>query len=418
MTRDRLAVLLVALVALSASAAVAAPAGASDAAEASGDTPDVTLTVTVTDNFNNPIQDATVVASWDGGETTGTTVSNGKTFVDVPEGATVEITVKHGAYVRNNPVVVEDASEQEVQVKVFRKAEASVTVTDQDGEPIADAKVTLFKRGNVAASGRTDGQGVFDSGTIEKGDYHVVAVKSGFFTNETDVRVQDSTDLSLGLRQGTVTVQFEVTDDHFSPAKPIEGADIQIQNVGTLKTTSDGTQTAAVPVNSDVEISVTKDGYETTTRTIRIGESSRDVSFTINRENALTLEPDNQQIVAGTKVRLTVTDEYGDTVEGATILVDGEEVGTTGADGTFQATLDSAGTHDIVAKHEGVTSSTVTVEAIEPGGEDTATATTKPDTETPSATETGTSTLPVPGFGVGAALLALLGTVAVLRRQR
>lgn len=415
MRRTNLTILLVALVTTSL-LAVGAVGGAAAADDASEST-DVTLTVTVVDGLNNGIDSAEVTAEWDDGSTTRQTAGNGKVFITVPEGETVTLRVQHPGYVRNNPVVVESASEESVEITVYSKARADVSVTNPNGEPVEGATVKLFKRDTVAASGQTGADGTFDSGVVERGEYRVEVSKSGYYRNSTNATLT-TTGESVGVQveQGTVPVTFTVQDDHFSPAEPIEGASVEIENVGTLRTSSDGTQTAAVPVNSRVTLSVSKDGYETKQRTVSVGESSREVSFTINREDELNLTVDNERIVTGTKLRVEVTDEYGDPVEGAAVTVDGEQVGTTNADGVYRVTLEETGEHEIAANKGGVTSDAATVEAVEPAAEETPTAT-GTATDTATATSTGDSQLPVPGFGLPAALLALAGVVALLRRR-
>jgi PGF-CTERM protein len=414
MNRDRLAVFLVVLVTLSMPGiAGAAAAGGGDGASA--DAP-VTVTVTVTDDFGNGISDATVTAEWDGGSTEGTTRSSGATLLDVPEGETVQFTIDHVAYTRNNPVVVTNVSSgQQINITAFQKAEATVQVADSSGSPVENARVTLYKRGQIAANGRTDDDGRFNSGTIEQGDYRVIVLKSGYYRNRSDVTVEDTTEFSVNIEEGTVPVTVSVEDDHFSPPRAVVGATVDLEGIGTLQTAGDGTQTAAVPVNSEITVSVTKDGYTSASQTVEVDEESMDLAFTITREDALNMTVGSERVVTGSKVRVEVTDEYDRPVEGASVTVDGEEVGTTNDDGVYQVTLDNAGEFEIAASAEGVSSDAVTVEAVEPAAEDTPTATDAAETAT--ATEGSDLPVDVPGFGTVTALLALLATVAVLRRR-
>ena len=54
----------------------------------------VTLTVTIETPDGEPVANAALTATWDGGSSTATTVSNGKAFIDVEQGADVEIAVE------------------------------------------------------------------------------------------------------------------------------------------------------------------------------------------------------------------------------------------------------------------------------------------------------------------------------------
>ncbi|MFB6360599.1 MAG: PGF-CTERM sorting domain-containing protein, partial [Halobacteriales archaeon] len=119
---------------------------------------DVTLTVTVKTAAGAPVSDAELTASWDGGSTTATTASNGKAFVDVPEGANVTIEVDHPNYVRNSPYTLTNASEQDVTVTVWEKASATVTVADSEGS-VEGVRVVFRKAGDIVAVRSSDASG-------------------------------------------------------------------------------------------------------------------------------------------------------------------------------------------------------------------------------------------------------------------
>lgn len=369
---------------------------------------DVTMIITVTDRFGNGISDATVTAEWEGGSTSDQTAANGQVLLDVEEGAEVTITIDHHSFTRNEPFVVDEAQGQEVEVTVYRKAEGEVQVIE-DGEPLKNAKVKFYQDGELVVEGRTNADGVFTSGTVERSEYHVIAVKEGYYQNGTVVQIRETTDVALTLEEGDVQFQVTVKDDHFTPAEPIENAEVDIETVGSVLTRSNGQQTVVVPVNTDLEVTVTKDGYTETTETVSVGEYDTNVEVTVTRQDALNVSVSNQRVVAGEAVRVEVTDEYGDPVEGVTIQVDGEAAGTTDAEGVAKATLEEGGTVTITAVDQGVTSEPVTVEVV---GDDT-------PTETETGTETGTETPEgegVPGFGFVPAALALVGAALVSRR--
>lgn len=371
---ERLAIVMVVLLTTSTAGAATVAASTAEGGGAADAQSMVTLTVTVTDRFNEGIADAQLTATWDGGENTARTASNGKAFLDVPEGETIRIAVEHSAYTRNNPVVVEDASEQEISIRVARKASTTVTVVD-DGTPVADAKVTLIKEGQSrsAANGRTDGDGAFDSGTIEQGTYRVVATKAGYYTNETTVGVTGDDQTTVEIDEGTVTVDVSVRDDHFDDPRPVQGASVDIEGPGgatySFTTSGNGEGQIGLGVNARYTVTVTKDGYESVTRSVRVGEEEKSLSFTVNREDALNVSAVNKRVVVGEKVQLEVTDEYGDAVEGATVRVDGEAAGETNGQGVYRATIDSAGEHAITVEADGVTSDEITVEGVSSGGD-------------------------------------------------
>jgi hypothetical protein len=133
----------------------------------------VTITVSVETSGGDSVRGATVTATWDGGSTSATTLSNGQALMDVPEGAEVELSVTHDDYVRNFPLPLEDASAEEVSMTVYEKASARVVVEDSQG-PVEDATVTLRKNRRDVFEEPTGGAGVVTSGTIEAGTYSVV----------------------------------------------------------------------------------------------------------------------------------------------------------------------------------------------------------------------------------------------------
>ncbi|MEF8773427.1 MAG: hypothetical protein V5A37_01760 [Halobacteriales archaeon] len=363
----------------------------------------VALTVTVTDGLGHPFEDVTVTARWEGGEASVTTASNGMVIIDVPQGETVELSEQRQGYVRNHPVDVENATAREGDVTMYRRAEGTVTGWKPDPTPVTEANVTLYRRDSVAVTGSTGEDGQFETGVVERREYRLAAVKPGFYENEMTVTLTDGPSIPGRISQGSVVVTFSVADDHFPPPEPFENAAVRIEGVGVLKTSADGTQTAAVPVNTELSIRVTKDGYRTASRTVAVGESPREFAFTVTREAALEVTPDNEQIVAGTTVRLTVTDEYGDPVSGALVTVDGGEAGETDDDGVLRVTLEEVGEHDLAARKAGVDSDPVTVDAVRPAGETTATPTdtpTRTETDTQTATDENSSD---PGFGLPAA---------------
>lgn len=391
-----------AIVALLVLASFAQPAIAADA----------TLTVSVVDESGSAIAGAELTAEWDGGSATETTASNGKAFVDVPEGVNVTLHVEHDDYVRNHPVEIVDAAEGDVEVTAYPKAQASVSVVDGSGA-VADARVRFVKDGRVAARGDTDDGGTFSSGTIEAGEYDVRVKKAGYYVETVSMTVEDDAATEVTIERGSVVVGFNVTDDHFEPSRPVADATVSVDGFGSVKTLDDGENSMRLPVNTRYSVTVGKAGYENVTGSFGVGESARQTNFTMQRTPTLTLETVSERVVAGERVRIEVIDEYGAPVGGATVLLDGEQVGETGDDGVLLAMVEFGGEHELRATKASLESDAVTIEAI---GDETPTATPEPtpgetstQTPTPTPDETGVG---MPGFEFAVALLGV--TVAVL----
>jgi len=380
-----------------------APAGVA-VAQSDGET--VTLTVTVRDKAGNPISDADLDVTWDGGSTTATTAANGKAFVDVPEGAAVTIEVTHPRYVRNSPYRIDEATEDDITVDVFRKSSVRLEVSDDDG-PVANASVLIERGGLDVETGTTGPNGVFESGVLQAGSYSITISKDGYYTRRKPLDIDGEITNRVALRRGSTTVDVRVTDPHFDPERPITGANVTLVGVGGNRTDRGGNASVTAPVNTETTLRVTRDGYRTVERDLTVGETATTVSVGLSRTPSITLAAANERIVAGERLVLTATDAYGDPATNATIYLDGERAGTTDGEGEAAVRIDDPGDHTLYVTRNGVRSNEVSVEAISADG-DAATATAMPSpTATPTPTET-TTTGTSPGFGVILAVLATL----------
>jgi hypothetical protein len=387
MARSR-TILLVALLV----GTVAVPAATGPAAAA-----DVTLTITVVDADGDAVSDVELSATWDEGSTTETTRANGQALIDVPEGSDVEVAVSHDTYMRNQPYAVSDASTREVEIPVARTGSATVNVTDASG-PVAGARVHLQDGGLVVASERTGSDGLAESGPIEYATYALIVSKPGYYEHTETVEVGDETELNVSLERGTASVSFSVGDDHYDDVESVANATIRIEPLGTsLTTLSDGGAETSLPVNTEYELTVSKAGYQSVTKSLSLGESGTEVTARINREAALSLAVANQQVVVDETTLVTVSDAYGDPVEGVNITVGGSSIGQTGADGTLEVPVEATGEIIVRASLDGLADE-ATVEGVQPAGTETPTA-----SPTEATTEGGSG----PGPGIVGALVAL-----------
>lgn len=376
-----------------------------------------TLTVSVVTDDGSGVGGATIEATWDDGSTTETTASNGMAFVDVPEGADVELDAESDDYIRNVPVVVEDADEQDVEIEVARKGSLTVETTGADG-PVEGVRVRLIQGGTSVVDENTDAQGTFTTPIIEQGDYTLRLFKTGYYRNVTTVTVEEDSSVAFRMQRGEVDVRFEVVDDHFEEPRPLENAEVSVGNQGNQRTSNSGRVTFTVPVNNRYTVAATKDGYRTNETAAFVGTSEKTISLVVNRERSLTVVPANERMVVGETVAVTVHNAYNESVANATVLLDGEEVATTDEEGRARVPIESTGNNTISAEADGVTSEGVTVEGV--SGE-------SDDDETPSPTETatdsptGTSTdegVDLPGFGPVVALVALLVVAGFAARRQ
>lgn len=351
----------------------------------------VTVTVHVTDVDNEDVRGVTVTVSHGDEEQTDTTRSNGQALFDVPRGATITVETEADGLVRNSPKRVRDVDEsQTVSVQMYPTGNATITATD-GGAPVEDATVRFRKYGQsvIAAQGTTDGDGVFSAADIEQGDYEVTVERPGYYGVETDLTVGDDAGADVALESGEVDVDFTVVDEHFEEPQP-QRAEITIRDggdrVAAITTNDRGQRGLDLAVNTEYEVVVEADGYETLETDLTVGEEAVAVTYDIRRTGALVVEPLNDRVVVGQSVRLEVVDEYGEPVAGADVLVDGSAAATTDDDGAASVAIERTGDVEITAEADGVTSDVVTVEGVSPDGESTETATDESDG---TATEDG-----------------------------
>jgi nitrate reductase NapAB chaperone NapD len=243
-----------------------------------------------------------------------------------------------------------------------------------------------------------------------------VVRQAGYFLASQSLDVPGATQTSVTFRRGTVTLEINVTDDHFESPQPVGGASVDIAGSGSVVTQPTGIGRISVPVNAYARITVTKDGYRTTEVSEFIAEDDERIELSIQRVPAISVELLSSRVVTGESVSLSVTDEYGDPVEGATVSMDGDEVAETDASGQAVIRVESEGNHTVTVRAEAL-EATAYVEGIteaeagDGGG-------TEVDGSDQDGAET-TAPFGQPGFGPGVAVLALVGAVAVgLARRR
>ncbi|WP_262175149.1 carboxypeptidase regulatory-like domain-containing protein [Haloarcula laminariae] len=373
----------------------------------------VTITATVVDQDGRSVGGGVdVTASWQGGSVNGTTASSGQVLLDVPRGANVSIQVDDDRYVRNIPYEVSDASTQSVDVPVTDAGTATVTVRNAQNETVEDARVLLYRGGQFVTDQRTDADGTVTTPAVEQGNYRLDIYKAGYLDNRTQITVGSQTDINRTIQQDEVLLTVEVVDDYFDPAEPLN-ASVRIPSVGTLQTT-DGDAATTVPVNTKYNVDVTKDGYDQATQTVTVKQRDLTETISINRTDSLSISTQDR-VLLGNSITLEVTDEYDDPVEGATVSQDGQEVGTTDADGQLEVDTESAGSVSFTVD-DGTVQEEVTVRVVDAPEE--LTGTQIPDSTGTDAEPTGTSGGSGPGFTpvTVAAALALLSLVAARRR--
>ena len=369
---------------------------------------DTTLEVAVVDQDGDGIGGATINATWDGGSRTVTTASNGRAFVDVPEGDDVELNVTAEEYVRNHPLVVTDATNEEVTVDMALKGRSTVVVQDTDGEPVEDVSIELQQEFRIDAAGETDVTGQFSTGTIEQGEYELTAVKPGFFEETRTITIGEETREEVELERGEVQLEVTAVDDHFAEPRSLEAQVVVGAGGEQLAelTATGGRASLDVDVNNRYTVAVERDGYQRSERTVEVDESPRSVRIATQRVPELTLEPRNERVVVGESTIVRVVNAYDEPVAGVEVTRDNETVGETNENGELTVPIESTGSQGLQAVRGDLRSDVVAVEGVEPA-----------EGSTPTPTSTSGTVGDAPGFGALAALIALAATALLARRR-
>ena len=369
----------------------------------------VTITATVVDQDGRFVGGGVdVTATWDGGSVNGTTASNSQVLLDAPRGANVSIQVEDDRYVRNIPYTIEGATGQSVDVPVAESGTATITVRNSANETVENARVLLYSSGQYVTDSRTGADGTVTTSAIEQGSYRLTILKSGYLDTQSRITVGSQSSINQTIEQGEVDLVVSVEDDYFQPAETLD-ASVQIQDIGTLNTGSDGDTTFNVPVNTRYDLTVTADGYDEAQQTVSVGESDTNTTVTLDRLDEINISAQSQ-VVLGQRIPITATDEYGDPVIDATVTQDGQEIGTTNDNGIIRVEPESEGTVTYTVD-DGDTSTSITVEVFDPT-EGTPTAT--PPTPTPTANDTATPTATSSSDGPGFTPVTVVAALAVL----
>ncbi|MFC4439051.1 MULTISPECIES: carboxypeptidase-like regulatory domain-containing protein [Natrialbaceae] len=380
---------------------------------------DVTLTVTVTDGDENAVAGALVTVSWDDDERTEETRSNGQALIDVPSGADVEVDVEHDDLVQNNPKEVGTVDDHTtVAVDLFSKTDGEITVVENDAS-IADATVALTKDDDTraAATGTTDDDGVFTAEAIEAGTYDVDVEKAGYYDESASVDLRSNDGTTVALESGTERVTVSVTDGYFE--EPLQ-TDVTILQDGerdaTLSTNADGERSVPLAVNTAYTAVIEADEYDDASNEheFTVGESATEVDYVVERAPVVALEASNERVLVGETVGVDVTDEYGDPVADAELVLDGSTVATTDDGGSATVTIERHGELELTAQH-GDVADAVVIDGVDPDATDDSL--TEERSEVENETDTDDADDSVPGFAAGTAgaALALVLGVAIVR---
>jgi len=330
------------------------------------------LTVTVIDPDGNPVPDVNVtVTDSEGNEHTGVTGEDGTVvFPDFPAGEyTVVASHPDRPYSGTTAGDMPSDAPGEAEVRLRPSTEPpsgdlTVTVVDEDGEPVEGANVTVTDSEGDEHTGVTGEDGTVVFPDFPAGEYEVVVTHPNFPDGGSgygDMPEEDDDEITITLRPPSdepgndLTVIVEDEDE-----EPIENANVRVYVYVPGEEGEDGTWEYAESGYTDeygrivfpdfpagdYRVVVTHPDFDDPNDTYGEMPEGEDSEITIT-----LAAPDDDTF----NLTVTVVDNNGVLIPGATVVVtDSNNVsrtGVTGANGTIVFSNFPAGNYSILATH-------------------------------------------------------------------
>ena len=134
--------------------------------------------------------------------------------------------------------------------------------------------------------------------------------------------------------------------------KPIEGADVTVNETEEGKTDANGIIEYTAEEIGSLKITAEKEDYSTANRNVEVTPQKEGMSLNITPET----------VYVGDTITIETLEKIGgNPIEGANVSIDGQPLGKTGSDGKFTYTANETGTIEIGAVKEGFTNETANV---------------------------------------------------------
>lgn len=221
-----------------------------------------------------------------------------------------------------------------------------VKVLDQSGDPAVGLTAVLSPT-TARSTVTLDGEVTF---TVDApGKYSIVVGGTGTPYEETiktiDVSVRPP--LSVTVSPDPQAVGSEVTITVTSDGDPVEGATVKVMRVGGAEQTLPGTTSSSGAIrytpteSSDYTVKVSKTGYEDGTE-----------AFTARNSFQVDLPP-SSELKRGNELSITVRDQSGNAVSGASVSLEGRSLGLTDSSGGLSFILENVGSMELTVTKNG-----------------------------------------------------------------
>jgi len=368
---------------------------------------DADLLVSVEDaHFGDGLEDATVEVGGEQGTYPGEHDADGSyTVENVPSVGEYDLTADAEGYLEDGTTVpVPEPGETTLEEPIELAGDAEIALAVDDGvtgSAISGATATVEREDGKAftAPGETDAEGALEITVPGGGSYTLEASADGYQTGSDAVSASsdDLGSLELSLA-GDAAIEVDLEDAHFGT--PITDGEVEVggeQGTYPGEHDADGSYTVeSVPSVGEYDLTADAEGYLDEDRSVTAEERGPHTLESIALSGDGTLE-------------VTVEDEAGEPIDGATVSVERDEAHfeaaeTTGTDGDLEVTVPGGEVYTVEATAEEYETNATTTGSVESDG-------VEPVTVTLTERDDG-----LPGFGVGATLVAI--TVALLAARR
>jgi uncharacterized GH25 family protein len=230
-----------------------------------------------------------------------------------------------------------------------------VKVTTPSGVA-ARGLVVSISPGNVKQQVLTDGYAPF---TLTAPGTYTITVgggTTGYDEVMKTVKVSSKDQLTVTVSPDPQSVNKQVVITVQTNGKPVDGATVKVTQPGATEQTLSGTTSNAgtifytPQVSGEYVVRVQKQAYD-------------DASDTFTARNSFQIElPPTADLRKGSQVQVTVKDNSGNPVGGATVSLTGTAVGgVTDQSGHFSFALEDVGSYGIVVKKDGFIDGTATL---------------------------------------------------------
>ena len=274
-----------------------------------------TLTVTICDENNNVLKDATVYLRDENDNLvkTLTTDNNGLVAFDNLPYGNYKLSAEANGYVASGRISTIVSSEtQTATIKLAKSTTGSlnVTVKSDSGNVVPNA-VVLIKNDNHQYALTSDGSGLAALSEIEEGEYTVSVSMDGYeaYSQKFTITANQSNGLEIVLVEvAKGSIEFSVVDEN---GNALTNASITLSDGSTYETNSEGKVIITDKEVGSYSATLTKDGY-----------LSKNISFSVEKNATTKITATLEKEITTGTLEIVVKDADGNVLANATVVVD------------------------------------------------------------------------------------------------